>query len=150
MKVDMLFWGRKNLPWKACCREIWKMFVVVSIQKIGLINESFGRLGWGIKLDFGRTLRLMGESLTSLFPWLFVISNQKKVVGNMGIWENDRWRWLLTWMRTPFEWESKLIIQFSPYLFNVQVQKDFSDYLLWMESTSCSFSSNSVYQSHFL
>lgn len=61
-----------------------------------------------------------GASLTIKFPRLFLISEQREeVIGKMGFWREDKWCWNLRWRRSPFEWESELIIQLNIFLSSV-------------------------------
>lgn len=103
------------------------------------------------KIRFWEDSWVNGKSLESLFPRLFLMSDQKEEVvrGMMGSWVEDRWRWSLRWRRVPFEWESELIFQVNLLLSNVQVHKDYSDSWLWLESTWSTYSSNSAYQARF-
>ncbi|KAH1209234.1 Ethylene-responsive transcription factor [Glycine max] len=115
VKVGMIFLGRKNL-----------------LRKVGVRD----------KIRFWEDSWVNGKILESLFPRLFLMSDQKEEVvgGMMGSWVEDRWRWSLRWRRVPFEWESELIFQ---------VHKDYSDSWLWLESTWSTYSSNSAYQARF-
>jgi len=63
---------------------------MVLIDKIGVKKETRWKIDVGDKLKFWEDVWVDGESLTNLFPRLFLISDQKKeVVGKMGNWWED-------------------------------------------------------------
>lgn len=51
--------------------------------------------------------------LVHSFPRLYLLSNNKDVIGDMGMWREDRWNWEFNWRRVTFEWENELIHQLN-------------------------------------
>ena len=51
-----------------------------------------------------------GDTLKKIFPRLFLISTQQNdFIGDMGLWENNKWVWKFMWRRRLFAWEEELV-----------------------------------------
>ena len=80
-----------------------------------------GKLGIGKTLVFGRMLGVGEESLNHVFARMFLNSEQKhEVVGDLGAWENEIWKWKFSWRRPWFDWERDRVIEFERLLEGVE------------------------------
>ena len=89
---------------------------------------------------------LGNECLRSTYPKLFSLSlDQGKKVGEVGEWEENRWRWNLSWRRDMFQWETDLEVDMLSRLSMGAICKDSFDQLLWKGDQKGTFSVKSAY-----
>jgi len=75
-------------------------------------------VGNGGRINFWHDSWLGEEPLASSFPEIFMNSEQKEeIIGNMGVWGGDMWRWELLWRLPWFEWKMLMYINVIYYPF---------------------------------
>ena len=84
--------------------------------------------------------------LKVLFPRLYLVSlDQGKVLGEMGVWENNGWSWRLRWRRPRFTWESAMEEELLSLIIRKTLRKDRNDVLMWNGEQDGEFSVKSAY-----
>jgi len=77
-------------------------------------------------------LWLGNDCLRSVYPRLFSLSlDQGKRVGEVGVWEENNWRWNLNWRRDMFQWEMDMEADMLSRLSTGVLCKDSFDQLVW-------------------
>jgi len=100
----------------------------------------------GGKARFWEDVWLQDSNLKSLYPRLYTLSlDQGKTVRELGGWEEDRWRWRLSWRRDKFEWEGNMENELISSLSLGRLYQDAQDYLFWKEDSKGMFSVKSAY-----
>lgn len=138
--------SRKGGPWRFLCNHLLNHQGSHGILQQGTRKD----LGNGKDTLFWQDIWLNNRPLQSAFPRLFRLSsNQKAKVANMGRWENEEWKWKLSWsrplrIRDKLEWEALAAV-----LQQVKVLKDKKDSLRWNFSKSGSYSVKSFYTELF-
>jgi len=85
-------------------------------------------------------------SLKVLYTRLYSLSlDQGKMVGEVGGWEDGRWRWRLNWIRDRYKWESNLEENMFLSLNMGVICKDSHDHLVWRKDPTGIFSVKSAY-----
>lgn len=101
----------------------------------------------GDKMRFWLDEWVGGQSLTYLFPRLFLISDHKEnLIGSLGQWIGERWCLELSWRRTTFEWENVLINNLFSILDTVQVYHSCLDSWIWKWFPSRTYTTNTTYK----
>jgi len=79
-------------------------------QEEGWFRKDIGwKVGDGSRVKLWEYVWLQSSSLKSMFSRLYSLSlDQGKRVGEVGTWEEGRWRFQPNWRRERFEWESKM------------------------------------------
>ena len=96
-------------------------------------------------MRFWEDVWLQTITLKTLYPRLYSLSCDKgKTVGEVGRWEEDRWRWGLNWRRDMFEWESNLESELLPIL-SMTMCKEAQDHLIWRGDPKGMFTVKSTY-----
>jgi len=108
----------------------------------GWFQKAIGwKVGNGAVVRLWEDLWLGNECLRSVYPRLFSLSlDQGKNVGEVGEWEENRWRWNLNWRRDRFQWETDLEVDMFSRLSMGAMCKDSSDQLLWKGDQKGTFS----------
>jgi len=80
-------------------------------------EEGWFRKATGWKIGDGGIVRLwedvwlQNSSIKSLYPRLYSLSlDQGKTVGEVGRWEEGRWRFWPNWRRERYDWESNMAV----------------------------------------
>jgi len=72
-------------------------------------KATWWKVGDGSRVKLWEDVWLQSSSLKSMFPRLYSLSlDQGKTVGEVGTWEEGRWRFQPAWRRERFVWESKM------------------------------------------
>ena len=102
------------------------------------------QVGDGRRVKFWEDIWIGGTSLQNVFPNLYrVSSQQKEVIGNMGWFEGDSWRWVLAWKRVLSLEESHKELQLHNILQQHNPRRSAKDSLGWGQSDK--FSIKSLY-----
>ncbi|XP_068486340.1 uncharacterized protein [Phaseolus vulgaris] len=127
----------------------WKDIIKVCGEGVanGWFQKAIGwKVGNGAVVRLWKDLWLGNECLRSTYPRLFSLSlDQGKKVGEVGEWEDNRWRWNLNWKRVRFQWETELEVEMLSRLSLGALSKDTSDQLLWKGDQKGMFSVKSAY-----
>ena len=127
----------------------WKYIIKVCGEGVanGWFQKTIGwKVGNGAVVRLWEDLWLGNECLRSAYPRLFSLSlDQGKKVGEVGEWEENRWRWNLNWRRVRFQWETKLEVDMLSRLSLGALCKDSSEQLLWKGDQKGTFSVKSAY-----
>ena len=117
-------------------------------QEQGWFGKATGwKAGDGSRVKLWEDVWLQSSSLKSMFPRLYSLSlDQGKTVGEVGTWEEGRWRFQPTWRRERFEWESKMEEELLAILGTGNLCQEIHDRLVWREDPKGAFSVKSVYQ----
>ena len=102
------------------------------------------QVGDGRRVKFWEDIWVGGTPLQSVFPSLYrVSSRQKEVIGNMGWFEGDMWRWVLAWKRVLSLEESREELQLHRLLQQRNPRRSARDSLGWGQNDN--FSVKSLY-----
>lgn len=72
------------------------------------------RLGKGDKTKLWEDVWLGNVSLKEMFPRLYNVSeNKEMVIEELGVWETESWKWVLSWRRGFFGWEESIVNEFN-------------------------------------
>lgn len=61
------------------------------------------------------------------------------MVGNMGVWIEDEWKWEFKWRRGWFEWEGVMVENFMNEVRGITLRKMEKDEWVWREKSYSSF-----------
>ncbi len=67
-------------------------------------------------------------------------------MGEVGIWEEGRWRFKPNWRRERFEWEARMEEELTSILDTGNICQETQDRLVWREDPKGAFSVKSAYQ----
>jgi hypothetical protein len=110
---------------------------------LGVINV----LGNGSSTSFWNDIWVGNQTLASIFPGLFAISNQQHLnLSEMGGLEVDGWRWRLLWRRSFFTWEKALNLQLGEIIRGFQ-PVDREDSWRWVHDPHSGFTAKLAYYS---
>lgn len=99
------------------------------------------RLKMGNEVRFWTDVSVGSTTLQELFPRLYSGSAHKgSKVSHMGVWEQDSWRWILTWSRILFQWEEAELGYLNQQHFPIQPSRECLDHWIWCEDASLLFS----------
>ena len=95
-------------------------------------EELRWELGCGDKAKFWEEVWVGSEDLKTMFPRLYSFSlHQGQTIGEVGMWCNLEWRWMLRWRRIRFEWESQLEADLNLLLSRVTLKNNIEDLQVW-------------------
>jgi len=104
------------------------------------------KVGNGSTVRFWEDVWIQSTCLKTLHPRLYSLScDQGKLVGEVGSWEEDIWRWCLNWRRDRYGWESSLESDLLTILSTGSLSKEAQDHLLWRGDPKGMFLVKSAY-----
>jgi len=91
------------------------------------------KVGSGSRILFWEDKWTGDRSLKEAYPWLYANTyNKDKTISKYGKWDNDRWEWILSWIRHWFEWEKPQIETFLEEIDTKTLVRGRSD--IWMRN----------------
>jgi len=116
----------------------------------GWFQKAFEwKVGNGITVWFWEDVWLQTTTLKALYPRLYSLSCDKgKTVGEVGRWEEDRWRWGLNWRRDRFQWVSNLESELLSILSMATMCKEAPDHLIWRGDPKGMFTVMTIMTNH--
>jgi hypothetical protein len=109
-------------------------------------RAAMKKVGNGRNTKFWKEIWVGDQPLCIKFPRLFSMSTQQEeVVGDMGNWVENRWRWNLLWRRSFFQWEETLYRQLEEILASFHFLEH-DDCWLWRENLDDGFTVKSCYE----
>ncbi|KAL5124483.1 hypothetical protein HKD37_02G004862 [Glycine soja] len=106
------------------------------------------KVGCGDQIKFWQDSWLSeGCNLQQKYNQLFMISRQQNLsIYNMGKFSHNLWSWDLKWRRRLFDHEYEMAVAFMEEIFDISIQQQVQDKMLWKTDCSGVYSTKSAYR----
>lgn len=113
----------------------------------GMSKELVRVVGEGRGVSFWDEPWCEGKVLRELFPRLYRISdNKQNRISEVGRWENEEWRWELTWIRNLRERDLSYVNELLNCINRVKLKLNTEDYWSWTGSSKGIYNTGAAYR----